>query len=107
MSSTARGREPGRQVEPVPPDVRRKEGGWMDSDPESRSPNQFIGPEWRLGTVSGQVVLLVEIGLYVIAMKDKFGVNGTAMARSAPSDQAIQGALLRQIHISQSTTRRN
>lgn len=68
---------------------------------------EFIGKEHFYGTARGQVILLTDMNLYVIAMKDKFGVDTTMCGSTPPSDRVIQAALLRHTHISQVRTGRN
>lgn len=66
-----------------------------------------IGPERILGTVKAQVIFVENIGLYVIAMKDKFGIDGTRAGRSEPSETVVLAAMAQHARVSQSATKRN
>lgn len=66
-----------------------------------------VGPERFLRTMSAQVLLLEDIQVWVIAMKDKFGIGGARLGRTEPSETHVMAAMAQQICISQSTTRRN
>ena len=70
-------------------------------------PQQTIGPEHTRGTVRGQVILLVELQIYVIATLDTFGSENTLAAKTNPSDLVIEQALFHHTHVSQLQTGRN
>lgn len=68
-----------------------------------------IGPERSLGSMHAKVLVLEDITppVYVIALRDKFGIGGARVGRTEPSETMIIAAMTQQICISQSATRRN
>ena len=68
-----------------------------------------VGPERFLRTMAAQVLVLDDITppVYVIALRDKFGIGGARVGRTEPSERTVLAAMEHQICISQSATRRN